>query len=352
MNEIYIHSACSISIQNTTQEGYFFEEISEYTENGIQVINPDYKEFIPALQLRRMGKSMRMAVYASQKAIVQAGNPTIDAVITGTGEGCLRDSEKFVEALWENEEGGMLNPTPFIQSTHNMAAATVALALGCKGYNMTYTNNSNSFESALLDGQLYLNEHPDQTILIGGLDEISEKTTEFWTKYGWLKTKNCQIQIDLNSHSEGEIVAEGAGFLVASLQKPKNYLGKISAVASSFEMENPSEFISNFLQKNNSSIDEIDAIILGNNGDSKYDSIYKTIAEKEFANTPQIVYKHLIGEFDTVTSIGVEIGLRILNNQSIPQNLLFNQRTKSAYETILLYNQRRGKNHSLILLRK
>lgn len=352
MKEIYIHSTCSISIQKTTEEGYFFEEITEYAENGIPVINPDYKEFIPALQLRRMGKSMRMAVYASQKAIADAGNPTIDAVITGTGEGCLRDSEKFVEALWENKEGGMLNPTPFIQSTHNMAAATVALALGCKGYNMTYTNNSNSFESALLDGQLYLNEHHNQTILIGGLDEISEKTTEFWSKYGWLKKEGFQIPIDLKSNFEGEIVSEGAGFLVASVEKPKQYLGKISGVKTAFEVQNPDQFVQEFLQENDLNIQDIDGIILGNNGDSKYDEIYQTLSKNGFAETPQIVYKHLLGEFDTVTSIAVEIGLKILNRQDIPKNLHSNNINRPEYKTILIYNQRRGQNHSAIILRK
>src|SRR5690606_11137498 len=121
---IYIHSSCSSSIQPSFEADYFFEDLQEYSENAIEVIAPDYKEFIPPMQLRRMGKSMRMAVYASQKAIQKAENPSIDAVITGTGQGCLRDSEKFVEAMCDNV-GGMLNPTPFIQFTHNMAAPTV-----------------------------------------------------------------------------------------------------------------------------------------------------------------------------------------------------------------------------------
>ena len=62
MKKIYINGSSSISIQPSFQEDYFFEEIVEYSENGISVMDPDYKEFIPPMQLRRMGKSMRMAV--------------------------------------------------------------------------------------------------------------------------------------------------------------------------------------------------------------------------------------------------------------------------------------------------
>lgn len=349
MKKIYIHSSCSISIQPSFRDDYIFEEITEYSENGIKAIDPAYKEFIPALQLRRMGKSMRMAVYASQKAIQKAGNPKIDAVITGTGEGCLRDSEKFVEAMWDND-GGMLNPTPFIQSTHNMAAATVALALGCKGYNMTYTNNSNSFESAVLDAVLYLNENPNHQILIGGLEEISEQTMKFWELAGNVNAENPKIPVDLNSNSTGEINAEGAGFFVVSAEKTEDSIGSISAVRTKFEVENPEEFIRNFLAENNVSISDLDAVILGNNGDSRYDSIYENLSDSLLKEIPQISFKNVLGEFDTVSAIAVEIALKVFEYQKIPVPLKLNHVNRNSYRKILIYNQRRGKNHSCILM--
>lgn len=351
MKPIYISGSSSISIQPTFRDGFFFDEIIKYDENGIKIIDPDYKEFIPALQLRRMGKSMRMAVYSSQKAIQKAGNPTIEAVISGTGEGCLHDSEKFVEALWAND-GGMLNPTPFIQSTHNMAAATVALALGCKGYNMTFTNNSNSFESALMDAQLYLNENPSQTILVGGLDEIGERTTQFWREFGYLTTENPQIPLDFDFDSRGEVVSEGAGFFVVSGAQSENCLGKVSAVQTQFEVESPERFITTFLSENQLDIKEIDGVILGMNGDNRYDPIYTSVMESIFQNTPQILYKNIFGEFDTVSALAVEVGLTLFHYQKIPAILHHNSIEKGAYNSLLIYNQRRGQNHGLILLQK
>lgn len=351
MKEIYIYGSGVISIQPISKEDYFFDEILEYSENGIKVIDPGYKEFIPAMQLRRMNKSMRMAVYASKKAIQNAGNPSINAVITGTGEGCLHDSEKFIEALWENE-GEMLNPTPFIQSTHNMAAATVALALDCKGYNMTYTNNSGSFESAVLDAMLYLQENPHHNIVLGGLDEVSEQTMEFWEKAGFTKTEKIQIPIDYNDKNSSETIAEGAGFFVVSNEKRENCIGKITAVKTIYENENPAELISEFLKENNLKAEDLDAVILGNNGDERYDGTYENVANKLFAQTQQVCFKNILGEFDTVTSLAVDVGLKIFQHQKIPNILNLNRINNNSYNKILIYNQRRGKNHGLILLEK
>jgi 3-oxoacyl-[acyl-carrier-protein] synthase II len=226
------------------------------------------------------------------------------------------------------------------------------LALGCKGYNMTYTNNANSFESAVMDAHLYLNENPNHTILIGGLDEISDQTVQFWERAGFVNSKNPQIPTEINSSTQGEVVTEGTGFYVASIQESENAIGRISAVKTAYQTENPEIFIQEFLSQNSLQLDEIDAVILGNNGDAKYDEIYTNLAESIFAETPQIHYKNLIGEFDTVTSIAVELGLKVLQNQEIPTTLKGNSTEKDAYQTILIYNQRRGKNHSLILLKK
>ena len=131
MAPLYIHGIGCISCQPTFNTNYFYEEIISYTHNPVLLFEPNYKQFIPPLQLRRMNKSMKSALYASKLALQAANWEEIDAVITGTGVGCLNDSERFVETLLEDELQ-LLNPTPFIQSTHNMPAATIALALKCQ----------------------------------------------------------------------------------------------------------------------------------------------------------------------------------------------------------------------------
>lgn len=348
---IYIHGSGCISVQPTFEAGYFFDAITSYTQNPVPALDPDYKAFIPALQLRRMNKSMRMAIFAAKLAMQQAGITAVDAVITGSGLGCLRDSERFVEAL-RTEEGQALNPTPFIQSTHNMAAAALALSLGCKGYNMTYVNNANSFESALLDSMVYLMEHPHETVLLGGVDELGERTTQFWNIAGYLKN-DAAIPTPLTEQATaGEVAAEGAAFFVASQQHDRHSLGKVLAVETRLEVVDPTAFVAEFLQRNRLGKDALDVVILGCNGDIRYDGIYRTLGDTFFAGLPQVAFKHVLGEYDTVVDAALFLALGIFQNQYIPSRLRLNDLAPRSLQRILIYTQRRGSNQSLMLVER
>ncbi|MGV3764366.1 beta-ketoacyl synthase chain length factor [Parapedobacter sp.] len=348
---IYIHGVAGISIQPTTEPGYFFDSIQSYTQNPVPARDPDYKALIPVLQLRRMNKSMRMAIFTAQLALLDAGRTTVDAVITGSGLGCLRDSERFVESLL-TDEGEALNPTPFIQSTHNMAAAAIALALKCKGYNMTYVNNANSFESALLDGMVYLDEHPDATILLGGVDELGERTTLFWDMAGYLKNGEVAIPTPLNDPTPGEIAAEGATFFVASRQAGPKAMGQVTAVETCIETDDSTAFVSHFLQKNGLNTDSIDAVLLGYNGDSRFDGIYRNVAQALFTRIPIVGFKHVLGEYDTVAAAALALSLQLLGEQSIPTALQLDGPQPQRLKRLLIYTQRRGRNHGLMLVER
>lgn len=341
-----------ISIQPTTEPDYFFDTLLPYSQNPIPAHDPDYKTLIPALQLRRMNKSMRMAIFASRLAMQEANRTTIDAVITGSGLGCLRDSERFVEALLADEQNA-LNPTPFIQSTHNMAAAAIALALQCKGYNMTYVNNANSFESALLDGMVYLSEHPNATILLGGVDELGERTTSFWHLAEYLKQEGSAIPSPLAGPSTpGEIAAEGATFFVASQQPGTSAIGKVIAVETRLETDQPAAFVNHFLQKHGLDTDSVDAILMGYNGDSRYDGIYREVAHTLFTGLPVVGFKHVLGEYDTVIAAAMAVALQILREQHIPVALQVSGARPQGLNRLLVYTQRRGRNHGLMLVEK
>lgn len=349
---IHIHGKATISIQPTTESGYFFDRILPYEQNPVPAYAPDYKALIPALQLRRMNKSMRMAIYTSRLALQEAGLTSVDAVITGTGLGCLRDSERFVESLLA-DEGQSLNPTPFIQSTHNMAAAAIALALKCNGYNMTYTNNANSFESALLDGLIYLSEHPNNTILLGAVDELGERTTEFWDKAGYLNRDTPAIPTPLAANAtHGEISAEGATFFVASAQAGPSSIGKIVAVDTCLETATPSDFIEAFLHRHGLDTGAVDAIVMGYNGDTRYDSIYGAVSQTLFAETPVVGFKHVLGEYDTVMAAAIALAIQLLNEQHIPAALQLTGGQPNELKRLLIYSQRRGKNHGVVLVER
>ncbi len=95
MKNVYISSLATISAQKTFDNTEFLDDITDYNETIISVVNPNYKDFIPAAAARRMAKGIKMGIVASKIALKEADIDNVDAIITGTGMGCLRDSEKF-----------------------------------------------------------------------------------------------------------------------------------------------------------------------------------------------------------------------------------------------------------------
>ncbi|CAG4995049.1 hypothetical protein DYBT9275_01535 [Dyadobacter sp. CECT 9275] len=163
----YITAASSITHQPSFGNDGFSSVISPLAE-GSELIQPNYKEYIEAGLLRRMSKILRMSVACSKDCLRQTSTDQPDAIVVGTGLGCLLDTEKFLNNVLTLE--GMLPPTSFIQSTHNTIAGQISLSLGNHGYNMTHTQNTLSFEYALQDALLLLAEE-QRNILVGASDE-------------------------------------------------------------------------------------------------------------------------------------------------------------------------------------
>lgn len=351
MKKCYINGVGCISAQQTFAEG-FLDDVEINTEKNIlEAKNPDYKSFIPRGAIRRMAKGVKMGIAASKQALEEANVEVPDAIITGTGMGCLQDSEKFLKTLLSNKEQ-YLTPTSFIQSTHNTVGAQVALNLNCKGYNFTYVNGAISLESALLDAKMQIENQEAATILTGGVDETSEHTLSLYELIGLIKNKDKAPYDVLNPNCNGAVYSEGAGFFVLeNNKKPTTYavLEDITSYSKLAEKDVPS-FIENFLKTNKLTTKNIDLFVLGNNGDLEFDTYYQE-AEKLFSETPQAYYKHLSGEFNTATSFGLWATLKIIKQQQIPEVLQKNKITKERYNTVLLYNQFRGKDHSLTLLK-
>lgn len=177
---MYISAASTISHQPTFKNDGFSDKIVPLTGDSALIV-PNYKEYIDAGLLRRMSKILRMSVSAAADCLQQSGVEQPGAIIVGTGLGCLQDTEKFLNNFQTIE--GLLPPTSFIQSTHNTIAGQISLSIGNHGYNMTHTQNSLSFEHALIDAQLSIAEGADN-ILAGAADEFIDILTEIGAQLG------------------------------------------------------------------------------------------------------------------------------------------------------------------------
>ncbi len=350
---VYINSVGSVSVQKTFDNSEFLNEITGYNDTVAKVIAPDYKAYIPAAQARRMAKGIKMSTVSSQTALKEAEREHVDAIIVGTGLGCIGDSEKFVGDIIDNDEQ-FLTPTRFIQSSHNTVAGQIALGIGCKGYNFTYVHAAISFESALIDAKMQLELNEAEHILVGGVDEMVKHHVDTHRLIGHIKSEAVDSSQLLKSNTKGAVMGEGSHFFVLSNKKQASTYGELVDVAcyNTLNKADLSTKINAFLSKNNTALDTVDLVVLGNNGDVEFDNYYNDLSDTLFANTPQAYFKHLSGEFDTASGFAFWLASKILKTQHIPEAIQLNQHRAQNPQTILIYNQYRGENHSLVLLKK
>ena len=173
-NRIYIRSAAQISVQKPLCEDWMTDPVrlsGEYLRSQ----DPDFKQFLNPMQARRMGLILKRAIAVSLTALRDAGIECPDAIFTGTGLGCMENTENFLSAMCRDGEE-MLPPTYFMMSTHNTISSAVAILLRCHGYNCTYSQKDISFESALLDAFIQLQAGRMGNALVGSHDETTPDT--------------------------------------------------------------------------------------------------------------------------------------------------------------------------------
>ncbi len=353
MSTVFINSVGSVSAQKTFDGTTFLEEVAIYNDTVIRVIDPDYKSYIPPAAARRMAKGIKMSTVSSNTALKEAGLERVDAIVVGTGLGCIGDSEKFVSAIIDNKEQ-FLTPTRFIQSSHNTVSGQIAMAIGCKGYNFTYVHSSISFESSLLDALIQLKNGEASNVLVGGVDELVDHHVDTHRLIKHIKAEPVDSSQLLQSGTEGCVMAEGAHFFVLSNQKQTSTYAELAGVRTfnTLSENKIGEKVSVFLSENGLTVGDIDLVISGNNGDIAFDGYYQTLADDLFGDTPQAYYKHLSGEFDTASGFALWLAAKIIKTQTVPDVVRLNHLQAPKLKNILLYNQYRGENHSLTLLRK
>lgn len=173
-NRIYIRSAAQISVQKPLCEDWMTDPV-RLSEEYLRSQDPDFKQFLNPMQARRMGLILKRAIAVSLTALKDAGIECPDAIFTGTGLGCMENTENFLSAMCRDGEE-MLPPTYFMMSTHNTISSAVAILLRCHGYNCTYSQKDISFESALLDAFIQLQAGRMGNALVGSHDETTPDT--------------------------------------------------------------------------------------------------------------------------------------------------------------------------------
>ena len=348
---IYINAIGNISPQKTADNLHFLEEPLSYESLQLRSIDPGYKEFIPAELIRRMGRIIKMGVAASKICLNEAGCAVPDAIITGTGLGCIEDTEKFLATLIRNREE-FLTPTSFIQSTHNTVGAQIALLLKCHGYNFAYVHRGLSFESALTDAILRLEAGHAANVLAGGIDELTNDSFAIMQRLGHLKRKPIPSLRLFEDTTRGTIAGEGASFFFLEKERKESGYAELKDVSMLFDPASDEEvegWIAGFLSGRGLKTTDISLLVTGMNGDPASDTIYHKMLSGPFAGTPAARYKHLCGEYMTAGAFGMWLGSMIMKTQTVPEVVRMTT-PPGRLNHILLWNHYRTTHHSLILL--
>jgi 3-oxoacyl-(acyl-carrier-protein) synthase len=351
--EAFIDGISAISAQKTLAGPVFLQELQEY--NGVHALKcmePLYNDFLDPMASRRMSRIVKMGVYAAMQCLKEASLENPGAIITGTGLGCIEDTEKFLTSLYTNEEK-LLNPTPFIQSTHNTVAAAIALMLKCNRYNNTYVHRGFSFETALIDGLMLLQEGSADKVLVGGLDELTNHSFTITNRLGFWKKQPIDSLRLLEYKSKGSLAGEGVAFFTLGREKSKKTIAKIRSVEIFFNPGSPAETerrLSGFVEKASGGMENIDLVVLGMNGDPEMDEIYHQLVKNLFSPVPCAYFKHLCGEYDTASSFALYMAAAILKEQRIPEAIRLDNRSIGQIKNILVYNHVRNSNHSMFVI--
>jgi 3-oxoacyl-(acyl-carrier-protein) synthase len=345
----YILSAKQISMQQPLSEDWMQAPVI-YEEPFVRSIDPNFKNYISPIEARRMGKILKRAVATSKEALNASGLNTVDAIITGTGYGCIENTEFFLDAL-SREGEQLLKPTYFMQSTHNTVSSLVAIQMKNYGYNVTYAHKGISFDSALQDAWLQFRLGKINSALVGGHDEMTETFYHILKKGGVMgkddeRCGEAAVSVVLASASRCEEVRRSHPEM-----KP---LCKLSG----FEMlHQPTmnalkDVVAKMLQSAGKSLADVDYILTGISGDHGNDEAYLQETKVLFGDKPLLKYKHLFGESFTASGIGLYVAAQCLKASRVPASLFVDSKEVSDRQPkcILLYNRSDGKNVSLTIL--
>jgi 3-oxoacyl-(acyl-carrier-protein) synthase len=331
----------------------FPDHFLEHNELWLRAVEPDYREHIRPLQLRRMSRILRMGVTSAMQAMQDAGTGHPDAIITATGIGMMEETEKFLNAILDNGER-MLNPTAFIQSTHNTVGAHIAVMLGCNNYNTTYVHGPVSFESALLDSLMCLAERPGDNVLTGGVEEMTQEHFRITDSVGYWKKEPVSNFRLLEQGGPGTLAGEGAAFFVLTNRPDPGNYARVLDVQTLYRPQagtGISEALKRFLERNRLGGGDIDIVLTGMNGDQENDRVYAEF-EGELDKSKFAHYKHLCGEHYLASSFALWMAATAIRNGNFPAVAMTmpGKEAPGRIRNMLLYNHYKGIHHAFILV--
>jgi len=343
----YINKAACISPQQTFGE-IDIEQLRASVDNKLKAIEPKYPHFT-SNALRRMSKSTRMGAGAALPLLADAVQP--DGIIIGTQVSGMEENGKFLNQIIEYKED-MLTPGNFVQGTPNTISSQIALVSNNKNYNITHVHRGLAFENAVIDTAMLLNENPQNTYLLGGVDEICANNYILDTLAGWFKKEDCTNRNLYKSNTNGSLSGEGAAMFCVSNNKV-NTLAQLKGITTihSTDVAVVKAHINHFLLESLPQGEKIDLLLSGENGDKRALEYYTSCEQLMDSETPIARFKHLCGEYPTASSFALWLACSFVSGQlTVPEHMIKKPGAALVYKNILIYNTHKTAQHSCMLV--
>lgn len=324
----FLNAIAQISCQEPLSDTWFSNPIF-YEEKFVRSKEADTKEFLAPAEARRMSKILKRAICTSLSALRIGNVSNPDAIITGTGMGCMENSEKFLIDMAKFGES-CLKPTLFMQSTHNTISSQIAITLNCNGYNNTYSHKGISFVSALLDAFIQIRGGLISNALIGAHDEVTP----------------LMFQITRHIHPEYGFVSETSVSALLNNEITETTICEISEVKLFHRPE--IEELRRVCSENEGTV-----YLLGVNGNALNDAPYYELLDS-VSFKPQIaIYKNIFGDNFSSSALAFYVGAKLIEKQIVPTSLTLNNNViKSEIKSVVIINHSDNTTWSVVRLNK
>jgi hypothetical protein len=341
--KMFIHSTGNISPQHSLDPDAFFQNRVEPASHEFPAIEPDYDLFVDSKMIRRMSRIVKMGVASALTCLRNAGIENPSALLTATAYGCLEDSSSFLRRMIEFDEK-MLSPTAFIQSTHNTVGAQIALLIKCHNYNNTIVHRSFSFENALVEADLLL-EEGRKHVLVGAVDENTKDRQAILNRFGLYKN----FWKDGRQHP-GNIAGEGSAFFLLDKEAGSNPLAMIRDLLILYkpdEKEPIESSLLEFLAKNRTDPDQVNLVLTSQTGNPREDGVDDQLLKSVFPGKTLFPFKSLCGDFPTASGFALWLATKLLHEQKPPTWM---QGIGLPLKNIIIHHRAGDAHHSFILI--
>ena len=356
-NEIIVRSIAQISVQKPLCDEWM-NAPEALTGKMMLSQEADYSRFIPPMEGRRMGKMLKRAIATSTTCLQESGTEHPDAIVTGTGLGCVQHSEAVLKELCFNGDDSV-KPTNFMQSTHNTISSVIGIRSGSHGYNCTYSQEGLSFENALADAVTQMRNKRISNALVNSFDEMTPNYYTILEKSGYLgapgECPSGEAAVSVFLDKAG--IRNGACVQNAACQEaPEEGLCTLKGIKLRWcqgdgAEKRLKEELDGLLSEAGVSLKDINLVMTGVNGGEDNDTVYQRLCPALFGDIPTGGYKHIFGECLSASALGFYAAAACLRDGAIPGCIcpgLEGIRPRN----IVLFNHFDGKDFSLALLGK